>query len=69
MNTTALDFALKLLTNLPALIQAGVEVTQIVTRSREQITAMQAEDRGPTDAEWDQLNAEIDRLRGELHAG
>ena len=65
---TALAYALHILTALPGLIQAGVEVHGIVTKYRDRLAEMQAEGRDPTPHEWDELNAEIDRLRGELHA-
>lgn len=66
---TALAYALQLLTALPQLISAGIEVTAMVTKARDRIAAMDAEGRAPGAEEWDELNAEIDRLRGELHAG
>lgn len=65
----ALQFAMQLLAALPQLIQAGSDVATLVTRSREQLQTMADEGRAPTAEEWDALNAEIDRLRGELHGG
>lgn len=69
MNTTALDFALQLLQALPQLVQAGVDVTSAITRGREQLEAMRAENRAPSAAEWDELNERIRGLRSQLHAG
>ncbi|MCC2632126.1 MAG: hypothetical protein K0S48_12 [Ramlibacter sp.] len=66
---TAVAYALQLMTALPQLIQAGVEVTKMVTSASEALQRMEAEGRDPTPAEWATLNAEITRLRGELHAG
>lgn len=64
----ALPFAIQLLTSLPSLIQAGVDITNLVSDSTEKLKSMQAENRDPTPAEWDELNARIKSLRGELHA-
>jgi hypothetical protein len=69
MNPTAIAYALQLMSALPGLIKAGVDITHTVTASRDKLAQMDAEKRDPTPAEWDALNAEIARLRGELHAG
>lgn len=66
---TALAYALQLLTALPGLIAAGVEVTQTIERARDKIALFKIEGRDPTPEEWDELDAEVKRLRGELHAG
>lgn len=62
----ALKYAMQLLGTLPQLISAGVEITGVIQRGRQALAAMQAENRAPTAQEWDELNAEIARLRGQL---
>lgn len=69
MNPTAIAYALQLMTAIPGLIQAGVDITRTVTDARDKLAQMDAEGRDPTPSEWDALNANIARLRGELHAG
>lgn len=66
---TALAYMLQLLTALPQLVQAGVEITGLVTKARGALQSMSDENRGPTAQEWADLDAEIKRLRGDLHAG
>lgn len=61
-------FAITLLTALPQLIKAGMDVTALIQESTARMQAMQAERRDPTPAEWDALNAQIDALRKELHS-
>jgi len=61
---SALDFALQLLQQLPGLIQAGVEVMDLVHGVQE----MRDQDRAPTAAEWDALNERIRSLQGRLHS-
>lgn len=63
-----LAFAVNLLTALPALIQAGVDVTNLVNDSADKLKSMQDEKRDPSPQEWADLNAQIAALRGELHA-
>lgn len=65
---SALAYALQLLTAVPQLIQAGTEVVAMVNKGRDKVAAFEAEKRDPTAAEWQELNDEISRLRGELHA-
>jgi hypothetical protein len=65
---SALAYALQLLTALPQLIQAGADVMDMITEAQERLQNMQDEGRDPTPGEWDDLNARIDDLRGELHA-
>lgn len=69
MTPTAVGYALHLLSALPGLIQAGVEVTQTILAASEALDRMRAQDRDPTPEEWAALNHEITRLRGELHGG
>jgi hypothetical protein len=65
---SALAYALQLLAALPQLIQAGADVMQMITEAKDRLQNMQDEGRDPTPAEWDDLNARIATLRGELHA-
>lgn len=64
----ALSYAAQVLAALPGLIKSGIEVTALINRSTSVINHMGNENRDPTQAEWDELNAEINRLRGELHS-
>lgn len=64
----ALPFAVQLLTALPGLIQAGMNVTTLIGDSTTKLKAMHDENRDPTPEEWSALNAQIKALRGELHA-
>lgn len=65
---TALAYALQLLSALPQLIQAGSDVAALIAETRDRLQNMQDEGRAPTAGEFDDLNARIDLLRGELHA-
>jgi hypothetical protein len=60
----ALAYALQLLQALPALIQAGQDAADLVARVKE----MHDQGRDPSPGEWDDLNARIATLRGDLHA-
>jgi len=64
----AVEFAINLLSELPVLLNAGMDVLEVVNRGREQLAVMKAENRGPTDAEWAELNGRIANLRGQLQA-
>lgn len=64
----ALEFALKVLQVLPGLIAAGKDVSELVTESRDRLQEMRDQGRPPSDGEWDDLNARIDVLRGQLHS-
>lgn len=64
----AIAFALQLLQALPPLIEAGLEVKTLIEQQGAALSAMQAESRDPSPAEWDALNAQIDALRAELHS-
>ena len=65
---TALAYAIQLLGIVPSLISAGTSVVQLVTDGKAKLTQMQAENRDPTQAEWDALNAQIASLRKDLHS-
>jgi hypothetical protein len=67
MNPTAIAYALELITSLPSLISAGAEVLDLLEKGKSKLEAFAAEDRDPTDAEWNELNASIAEKRAELH--
>lgn len=64
----ALELARSVLSQLPSLISAGVNVIALVKDTEATITKAQAENRDPSPAEWDALNAQIDGLRKQLHS-
>ena len=64
----ALPYVIQLLSALPSLIKAGMDVTALIQGSTAKIQAMNTENRAPTDAEWAELNAQIKALQNELHA-
>ena len=55
-------FAAPLMAQLPALISAGIDVTALVTAAAAQVTLMQKENRGPTDAEKADQTARLTAL-------
>lgn len=59
-------FIEKLLSLIPIAIQVGGDVTAIINNGKSALEAMEAENRGPTEAEWSNLNATIDGLMGQL---
>lgn len=59
-------FVEKLLTLIPTAIQVGGDVSAIIGNAKTALAAMQAGNRGPTDAEWSNLNATIDGLMAQL---
>lgn len=64
---TALQYALALLDAIPRLLQAGADITSLITEHRTKIDQMVKEERDPTEEEWDSLNTEIETLRNRLH--
>lgn len=62
-----LAFATQLLGALPALIQAGVAVSDLIDAGKDKLQQFQDERRDPTAAEWDELNASIAAKRELLH--
>ena len=55
----AIAFAIQALTQLPALIQAGADAVAAIEATIAALQAMQTENRDPTPAEWDALDARI----------
>lgn len=68
MPVGALAFAVELLSSLPGLISAGVQVVDLIQNGQAKLKLFDAEKRDPTPAEWDELNASIAAKRKELHA-
>lgn len=66
MGADVFEFVDKLLSLVPTALTAGGDVLAIIANGRTALAAMKAEDRGPTDAEWSNLNATIDGLMGQL---
>lgn len=60
----ALKYIDQLLQVLPGLIQAGHDAADLIAAARN----MLREGRDPSDGEWDDLNARIGLLRGNLHS-
>lgn len=65
---SAIDFAISLLSKLPSLIQAGVDIMAVVNQGREQLQDMQAQNRGPTAEEWETLDASVNQHLGDLNS-
>jgi hypothetical protein len=61
-------FIEKLLSLIPVAIQVGGDVSAIIANGKASLKAMEAENRGPTEAEWSNLNATIDGLMAQLKA-
>ena len=62
----ALTMAIQLLTQLPGLIAAGVQVKGLIDSTRATLERSTAEGTPPTDQEWDQLNSTVEELRKQL---
>lgn len=63
MPLTALGFAIEILGQLPGLISAGVDVISLINKTNDSLKDMQANDRDPTDEEWQALNDLVEELR------
>lgn len=61
-------FATKALGEIVPLVSAGASVVSLVSNTKNALQTMQAQNRGPTQQEWDALDAEINSLRQQLHA-
>ena len=62
-----LQMALQLMAALPDLVQAGVDISAVVTHHNAKLTKMANENRDPTAEEWDDMNRQITSLRAILH--
>jgi hypothetical protein len=63
-----IPFVLQLLDALPGLINAGEEAAATIAAHRAALQQMFAEQRSPTQDEWNALNAEINSLQAQLDA-
>lgn len=63
------DYALEVLSVLPLLIQAGINIGEFIASQIAKLKAMREESRVPTDEEWEALNSYIESLRKQLHGG
>lgn len=64
----SLVIATTVLQLLPSLIQAGIDVMDLINSTNGVITKAQAEGRDPTDSEWNALDAQISALRAKLNS-
>lgn len=60
------SYATQLLSNLGPMIQAGVNVASHIADGVSALRSMQAQNRGPTQAEYDDLRASNKRLHDEF---
>lgn len=65
----AIGFAIQAMQALPQLVAAGMDIAGVVNDTSAKLTRMQDEKRGPTDAEWAELNASIRVKQEALHKG
>lgn len=65
---TTISLALTILTELPALIQAGVDVVGLINSTSATIKAAQDGNRDISDAEWNALDAQLADLRKQAAA-
>jgi hypothetical protein len=68
MSPAVLLYAIQLLNALPGLIATGQNLLTVVQQHRDALERMHAENRDPTQEEWDALNASINALRSQLHS-
>lgn len=60
------SYAIQLMGSLPAMVQAGVNIVSHVSEGIDALRTMQAQNRGPTQAEYDALRASNKRLHDEF---
>lgn len=65
---SAIQFAMLLLQNVPAIVAAGKDVIAYIKEGMESLRSMQDENRDPTTEEWEALDARISELRKDLHS-
>lgn len=61
--------AIQLLQTLPTLLSATAEIKATIDKHTARLQDMANTGRKPTDAEWDEVNADIEALRAQLHKG
>lgn len=59
--------AIQLLQTIPTLLTVTAEVKALIDKHTARLQDMATTGRKPTDQEWDELNAEIEALRAQLH--
>lgn len=64
----ALTLAITALETLPTLISASEQVLALISSTTSALKAMQAENRDPTDAEWQAMHDQIAAIRAQLHS-
>ncbi len=60
-----LAYALQLLSLLPPLITAGVDVVDMIEKANADLAEMKKNGTDPTDAQWEELNALVEKLRAD----
>lgn len=65
---SAVALALQVFSILPSLIEAGLEVKELIETTQAALQKMQDEKRDPTPEEWNAINNKIEALRAQLHS-
>lgn len=60
--SSLVSYAMLLLQNLPVLVRAGVDIEEMAVAVHADVAAMLSEGRGPTEAEWHDLNVHLGGL-------
>ncbi len=68
MNAAVIGYILQAFQIISALIRAGVDAASFIEQTSAALKVMQTENRNPTDAEWQSLDAQIASLRAKLQA-
>lgn len=63
-----LAFLVKAMETIPGLFSAGMDIAAFVQKTTGQVQDMQANNRAPTQQEWDELDAQAKSLQGRLHS-
>lgn len=64
----ALAFLTAFLPKVPAYVAAGAQLANVISIGLEKSKQLEAENRDPTDADWDEVNASIAAKRARLHS-
>lgn len=62
-----IDYAIRAVGLLSELVSAGVEIVGFVRQTQARLQTMRSEERDPNEAEWKELNDQIEALRLQLH--
>lgn len=68
MNPAVVIYAIQGLNAILAAAPAAIDLVARIQQHRSNLERMQAENRGPTDAEWAELDAQTQNLRKQLHS-